>query len=134
METRQLGGRDERGVVAIEFMLVISMLVVIFLLMLQYAVRAHAERIAAAAAEEGLAAASSYDGSAAEGERAAGDYLSRLTPGLTAASVEASRDPTTATVTVRGQVEQLIPFLPVAVRVHVEGPVERFVPATGGTP
>jgi len=135
MKTRTLRRRDQRGVVAVEFMLVISMLIVVFLLMLQYAVRAHAERIAAAAAEEGLAAAASYDGTAAEGERVAGGYLTRLGPGLTSATVEARRDATTATVSVTGQVQQLIPFLPVGVRVRVEGPVERFVPpSTAGAP
>lgn len=135
MTTRKLRCRDERGVVAIEFMLVISMLIAVFLLMLQYAVRAHAERIATAAAEEGLAAAASYDGTAAEGEQVASGYLTRLGPGLNSATVDASRDATTATVTVQGQVEQLIPFLPVAVRVRVEGPVERFIPSSpAGTP
>lgn len=119
--------RDERGVVAIEFMLVISMLIVVFLLMLQYAVRAHAERVAAAAAEEGLAAATTYDGTAGDGARVATDYLTRLRPGLNDTAVDASRNPTSATVTVSGNVEQLIPFLPVRVHVHVEGPVERFV-------
>jgi len=109
-------------------MLVISMLIVVFLLMLQYAVRAHAERIASAAAEEGLAAATSYDGTPGDGERVANSYLTKLGPGLHDTTVEASRDGTSATVTVAGEVDQLIPFLSVRVHVHVEGPVERFVP------
>lgn len=110
-------------------MVVISMLMVVFLLMLQYAVRAHAERIAAAAAEEGLTAATSYDGTAAGGEQVARSYLTQLSPGLTSATVHARRNAATATVTVNGHVEQLVPFLPVTVRVRVEGPVERFVPS-----
>lgn len=131
--------RDERGVVAVEFMLVISMLIVVFLLMLQYAVRAHAERIAAAAAEEGLAAAAAYDGTADDGQRVATGYLTRLGPGLHDTSVAADRNATTATVTVSGKVDQLIPFLSVGVHVRVEGPVERFVPeptalSTGASP
>ena len=120
-------------------MLVISMLIVVFMLMLQYAVRAHAERIAAAAAEEGLAAATSYDGTPDAGERVAKHYLTKLGPGLHDTTVEASRDGTSATVTVAGEVDQLIPFLSVRVHVHVEGPLERFVPestqlSTGGSP
>lgn len=130
MKARRPPCRDERGVVAIEFMLVISMLIVVFLLMLQYAVRAHAERVAAAAAEEGLAAASSYDGAAADGERVATEYLTKLGPGLNNTTVGASRNGTSATVTVSGKVDQLIPFLSVRVHVSVEGPVERFVPET----
>ncbi len=127
--------RTETGVVAIEFMVVISMLIVVFLVMLQYAVRAHAQRIADAAAQQGLAAAAQYDGTAAKGQRTAEDYLTRLGPGLTHTSVQASRNATTATITLHGRVEPFIPFLPVVVRVQVQAPVERFVPpSAGGTP
>jgi Flp pilus assembly protein TadG len=126
--------RDERGVMALEFLLVISMLIVVFLLMLQYAVRAHAQRIATAAAQEGLATASSYDGTASDGERTATQYLTSIGPGLASSHVSATRSATTATVTVTGEVDQLIPFLGVTVRVHVEGPVERFVTALGQAP
>ena len=38
--------RDERGALSIEFLLVISALMLVFLLMLQYAVKAHAHRVA----------------------------------------------------------------------------------------
>ena len=121
------GRRSERGAIAIEFMLVLSMLVVVFLLMLQYAVRAHAHRIATAAAEEGLAAAASYDGSAEAGRQAAARYVDRVGPDLKGTVVTASRSTTTATVGVSGEVEQLVPFLTVRVSAQVEGPVERFV-------
>jgi Flp pilus assembly protein TadG len=119
--------RGERGAIAIEFMLVLSMLVVVFLVMLQYAVRAHAQRIATAAAEEGLAAASAYDGSAEEGRRTATKYVHELGAGLHGAAVSATRSSSTARVTVSGQVEQLVPFLTVRVSAEVEGPIERFV-------
>ena len=125
--TRQQRSRDERGAIAIEFMLVMSMLLVVFLLMLQYAVRAHAEHIASAAAREGLAAAVAYDGSAAQGQQTAQRYLARLGPGLHGASVSAERGSNVAVVTVSGEAQQFIPFLTVDVRVRVEGPVERFV-------
>jgi hypothetical protein len=38
-----------------------------------------------------------------------------------------TRGGTTASATVTGDVEQLVPFLPVHVTVHIRGPVERFV-------
>ena len=122
--------RSERGAIAIEFMLVLSMLVVVFLLMLQYAVRAHAHRIATAAAEEGLATAAAYDGSAEAGRETAARYVDRLGPDLKGTVVTASRSATTARVGVSGEVEQLIPFLTVRVSAEVEGPVERFVEDT----
>ena len=127
--SRRMPRRSERGAMAVEFMLVVSVLIAVFLLMLQYAVRAHAERIASAAADQGLAAASSYHGTPAVGRQVARDYLTRLGPGLHGASVAARRTNTFATITVSGKVDQLIPFLAVRVHVHVQGPVERFVPS-----
>ena len=49
-----LGDATSDGAMALEFMLVITAVIVVFLVMLQYAARAHAHRIATAAAEEGL--------------------------------------------------------------------------------
>jgi Flp pilus assembly protein TadG len=119
--------RADRGAMSLEFLLVISMLMLVFLLMLQYAVKAHAERVASAAADEALAAASAYDGSAADGEEAGRQVLADIGPRLSNAQVVVTRDGTTATVTIIGEVDQLVPFLPVRVSVEVEGPVEKFV-------
>ena len=118
--------RDERGALSIEFLLVISALMLVFLVMLQYAVKAHAHRVAEAAAEEALATASAYDGSAASGEQAGNHALSDLGT-LSSTTVVVTRSGTTASATVTGDVEQLIPFLPVHVTVRIEGPVEQFV-------
>jgi Flp pilus assembly protein TadG len=119
--------RSERGAIGVEFMLIISMLIVVFLVMLQYAVRAHAHRIVTAAAEEGLAAAAAFNGSAEEGRRTARRYVNDLGPGVENAVVTASRSAETARVTVKGEVEEFVPFLSVEVSAEVEGPVERFV-------
>lgn len=127
---RGLLRRDERGAIAIEFMLVISMLLVVFLLMLQYALKAHAHRIASAAAEEGLVAATGYSGTAAQGRQVAREYVERLGPGLAATEVRAERGSRTASVMVAGNAEQFLPFLTVHVAVTLEGPVERFVEET----
>jgi FKBP-type peptidyl-prolyl cis-trans isomerase len=118
--------RDERGALSIEFLLVISALMLVFLLMLQYAMQAHAHRIAQAAAEEALAAASAYDGSAASGEATGEHYLSDL-GSLSATNVTVTRTGSTATVTVTGDGQQVLPFVAVHVSVHLEGPIEHFV-------
>jgi hypothetical protein len=112
---------------AMEFLLVISMLLVVFLLMLQYAVKAHAQRIITAAAQEGLAVTASYEGTTTAGQRTANDYLTRLGPGLRSSHVVATRTGNAATITITGEVTQLIPFLGVSVEVHTEGPIEHFV-------
>lgn len=117
---------DERGALSIEFLLVMSALIVVFLLMLQYAAKSHGHRVAEAAAEEALAAASAYDGSAASGENAGRHYLASLGQ-LSKANVSVTRTGTTATVTISSEVQQLVPFLPVRVSVHLQGPIEHFV-------
>lgn len=126
---QKLRQRDERGAIAIEFMLTITMLLVVFMVMLQYAVKVHAQHVANAAAEEALTAASAYDGTTSAGQHAATDYLDRLGPGLTNPIVAVTRTATTATVTISGDVEQLVPLLPVHVTVRIQGPVEHFVEA-----
>ncbi len=118
--------RDERGALSVEFLLVIGALMLVFLLMLQYAVKAHAHKVAQAAAEEALVAASAYDGSVASGEHAGNHYLADL-GNLSNRHVAVTRTGTTAAVEVSGDVEQLIPFLPVHVTVHLQGPIEHFV-------
>jgi uncharacterized protein (UPF0333 family) len=118
--------RDERGALSIEFLLVMSALMLVFLLMLQYAMQAHAHRVAQAAAEEALAAASAYDGSAASGEDAGNHYLGDL-GSLSGTHVTVIRTGETAAVTVTGDGQQVLPFVPVHVLVHLEGPIERFV-------
>jgi hypothetical protein len=118
--------RDERGALSIEFLLVMSALMLVFLLMLQYAMQAHAHRVAQAAAEEALAAASAYDGSAASGEDAGNHYLGDLRT-LSGTHVTVTRTGDTAAVTVTGDGQQVLPFVPVHVSVHLEGPIEHFV-------
>ena len=124
--SRVRGIRDERGALSTEFLLVMSALMLVFLLMLQYAMQAHAHRVAQAAAEEALAAASAYDGSAASGEDAGNHYLGDL-GSLSGTHVTVSRTGDTAAVTVTGDGQQVLPFVPVHVSVHLEGPIEHFV-------
>lgn len=121
--------RDERGVVGVEFLLIMGMVVVAFMVMLQFAVKIHAERVAQAAAEEGAAAARRFDGTAADGETRARQYIDRLAKReLTATSVAATRTVDTASVTVTGRAMTLIPFVSLRVSETSRGPVERFVP------
>ena len=119
--------RDERGVLSIEFLAIIGALTIVFLVMLQYAVKAHAHRVAEAAAEEALAAAAAYNGSAGSGETAADHYLDDIESDLSDPQVTVTRNASTAAVTVKGDVQPFIPFLSAHVSVHMEGPVERFV-------
>ncbi|ABL81059.1 MULTISPECIES: hypothetical protein [unclassified Nocardioides] len=117
---------DERGALSIELLLVMSALMLVFLVMLQYAMQAYAHRVAQAAAEQALAAASAYDGSAAWGEETGEHYLTDL-GNLSNGNVTVTRTGDTAVVTVTGDGQQVLPFVPVHVSVHLEGPIEQFV-------
>ena len=123
---RAARARDERGALSIEFLLVISALMFVFLLMLQYTVKAHAHRVAQAAAEEALAAASAYDGTVTSGQEAGNHYLTDL-GNLSDTRVTVTRTGSTAVVTISGDAAQVFPLLPVHVTVHLEGPIEQFV-------
>jgi len=112
---------------AIEFMLVMSMLIVVFLLMVQYALKVHAERVAQAAADQALAAATAYDGSPTAGQAAGRAYLDGSGHTLLNPRISVTRTTTIASATVTGDVTAFIPLLPVSVSVHVQGPVEKFV-------
>jgi hypothetical protein len=92
--------------------------------------RAHAEQLAHAAADQALASATAYDGSAADGKAVGSAYLADSSGGtLLHPSVSVTRNANVATATVTGDVIPFLPFVSVAVAVHVEGPVEKFVPA-----
>lgn len=117
---------DERGALSIEFLVLMSALMLVFLLMLQYAVKAHAHRVAQAAAEEALAAASAYDGSIGAGEDAGNHYLVDL-GNLSNSNVTVTRTGTTTAVTITGDAQQIFPFLPVHLSIHLRGPTEQFV-------
>jgi hypothetical protein len=115
---------------AIEFVLVMSMLLLVFLVMLQYALRAHAEQLAHAAADQALADATAYDGSAAAGKAAGTAFLTGTSRGtLLHPTVVVTRNANLATATVIGEVTPFIPFLAVDVKVHIQAPVEKYVPA-----
>ena len=99
----------------------------VFLLMLQYAVKAHAHRVAEAAAEEALGRRLGVRRLALPPAEQAGNHTLSDLGSLSNTTVVVTRSGTTASATVTGDVEQLIPFLPVHVTVRIEGPVEQFV-------
>jgi Flp pilus assembly protein TadG len=118
----------ETGAAAVEFVLVAPVVVLVFLLLVQWTVRLHAERAVDAAAREGAVAAARWDGSAQAGESVARDYLTRLDPNVGAAAFRAHRGAEVASVQVRGDVLAMVPFLHLRVSSTAEQPVERFVP------
>jgi hypothetical protein len=106
--------------------MVINMLMVVFLVMLQYAINAHARNVAQAAADEALQAAQAYDSTATAGRQAGNQMLDDL-GALTNTTITVTRSAATVEVTVTGAAQQVIPLLPTQVTVQLRGPVEHFV-------
>lgn len=133
---RRLGrrARQDGGYSIVEAAIVLPVVVLLSMLVVQWALIWHGRHVAEGAAQTGLRAARGYQATAGAGEQAATGYLSSVAPNLLAApSVDVTRTATTATVRVRARVLAVIPGLSAVISggVDVEesatGPVERFV-------
>jgi Flp pilus assembly protein TadG len=134
----RLGGlarrwRGDRGAGAAEMVIAVPLLMLLILLIVQFAIWAHASSVAQATAEESLAAARVQGGSAAAGQQRAAQILSQIGRSvLIHPHITVTRTGATATVQITGTAEQVLPVPGLSFPVHitVTGPVERFVPAT----
>ena len=109
------------------------LLLLLLLMIVQFALWAHATHVAQAAAAQGLAASRVVGGTAAAGSASAQQLLGELDNGpLTHASVSSVRDARTATITITGEASPVLPFLHLPVRAHSTGPLEVFRPDRAG--
>ncbi|MBV9163761.1 MAG: pilus assembly protein [Pseudonocardiales bacterium] len=125
----------DRGSVSAELVIVTPLLLVLLLVIVQFALWSHATHIAQAAASQGLAAARVQDATAAAGSAAARHVLEELGRGpLTNTRIDATRGADAASIRISGDASAVIPFLRLPVHADAAGPVERFVPdlAPGG--
>jgi Flp pilus assembly protein TadG len=118
--------RDERGAGAVEFIVVMPVLMLIFLLLVQWSVQLHNDRIVHAAAREAAVEAAAWDGGATAGRQTANSYLDDFGSDLANTSVEVNMGPTDATVTVSGDVLTFLPGLHIRVSARATVPKERF--------
>ena len=128
--------RGDQGAGAAEIVIAVPLLMVIILVIVQFAVWYHAVSVAQATAEEALAAARVQGGSAAAGQQRAGQVLGQIGSAvLVSPQIAVTRTAATATVQVTGTAEEVLPLpgLSFPVSVTVAGPVERFVPQTAGS-
>jgi Flp pilus assembly protein TadG len=125
--------RGDRGAGAAEIVIAVPLLMLLILLIVQFAIWAHASSVAQATAEEALAAARVQGGSAAAGQQRAAQVLGQIGSSvLISPHVSVTRTAGTATVQITGTAEEVLPVpgLTFPVHITVTGPVERFVPAT----
>jgi Flp pilus assembly protein TadG len=113
--------------VSTEVVLTVPVLMVLLLLIVQFALALHAQHIAQTAASRALAAARAQDASSAAGNADAAATL-RLLGGrvLRAPSVTVSRTADSVTAAVEGDVVVVVPGLHLRVTGHAAGPVERW--------
>ena len=116
---------------AVVFPAVLALIVAI----VQAALVWHARNLAQAAAAEGLRVERAPAVSADAGQQRAQAFLTETSRQLLGdVEVTATRTAGTATVTVTGTALGVLPGLHLPVRATVSGPVEAFVPDTGGAP
>lgn len=123
---------DERGAGAVELVIATPVLLLLILLIAQFALYMHATHIAQSAASQALSTTRVEGGSAIAGNTEAQRLLSQLGDGpLQGSSANARRGATQASVTITGTVTSVVPFVTLTVHAEAVGPVEKFTPPTG---
>lgn len=117
---------EERGSVSVELVVATPLMLLLVMLVVQFALWAHATHVAQAAANAGVQATRAYTSTARAGHDNAMTILDQLAGTvLTGTHVDARLDATTATVTVTGQAVAVLPGLHLPVRASVTAPRER---------
>lgn len=122
---------DERGAGTAELVIVTPVVLLLVLVIAQFALYMHATHIAQSTASQALSATRVVGGSSTAGDAEAQHILSQLGSGpLQDSSVNTHRGTTRASVTITGTVTSVVPFVTLTVHAEAAGPVERFVGTT----
>jgi Flp pilus assembly protein TadG len=123
---RGLRRRDERGIAAPEFVVIMPLVMLIFLMLVQWSVQLYNDRIVHAAAREAAVDAASWEGTEDAGRQTANEYLADSGSDLSNTSVKINVGATEVTVTVSGEVMTLLPGFTKRVSATATVPRERF--------
>jgi Flp pilus assembly protein TadG len=123
---RVLRRRDERGIAAPELVIVMPVVMLIFLMLVQWSVQLYNDRIVHAAAREAAVDAASWDGTESAGRQTADEYLADSGSDLSNTEVKITVGATEVTVTVSGDVMTLLPGFTKRVSATATVPRERF--------
>ena len=124
---RVLRRRDERGIAAPEFVVVMPLVVLIFLMLVQWSVQLYNDRIVHAAAREAAVDAASWEGTEDAGRQTANEYLADSGSDLSNTVIKITVGATEVTVTVSGDVMTLLPGFTKRVSATATVPREGFV-------
>lgn len=120
-------GNDD-GYNIVEFMLTFVALIIITMVVIQFALLWHARHVAQAAAQDALRTASNYQSTADAGQSDGYAYLHQVAPNLVLdPQITVTRNATTVDVDVTGHVLSIGPFN-LTVHESAGGPVERGTP------
>ena len=123
---RALRRRDERGLAAPELVVIMPLVMLIFLMLVQWSVQLYNDRIVHAAAREAAVDAASWEGTEDAGRQTANEYLADSGSDLSNTSVKINVGATEVTVTVSGDVMTLLPGFTKRVSATATVPRERF--------
>jgi hypothetical protein len=116
--------------VAVEAIVVIPALMLVLLVVIQFALWAHAAQVVQLAASDGDRAARMMGGGPTAGRAQAESLLSASAATVTSASVSVSILPTDqARVTVTGRAVAILPWMVLSVSATQTGPVQEFRPS-----
>jgi Flp pilus assembly protein TadG len=121
------------GSTIVELVIVFPALLLCVMMTIEFGIWMHARHLAQAAADDGLTRAQQLNATAAQGQAETQAQLGFLAGSmLTDPTITATRDASTASITVDATAISVLPFFTLSVHERVSGPVERFVPAPGG--
>ena len=117
---------DERG--SVELVVATPLLLLLILVVIQFAIYEHASEVAQSAASQALAVTRTVGGTATSGQAEAQSILTNLARGsLMGPRVSVTRNSNTARVIVTGTAEGVIPLIHLPIKAISSGPLERFV-------
>jgi Flp pilus assembly protein TadG len=118
---------DERGSVSAELVLATPLLLVLIMGVVQFALWQHAEHVAEAVAQQGLAVGRLQGETAAAGQAEAQSVLDQLGTGvLVSPEITATRTAATTTVVVTGHAISVVGLFSLPVKAVASGPTENY--------
>ncbi|MGH3629194.1 MAG: TadE/TadG family type IV pilus assembly protein [Sciscionella sp.] len=122
--------RDERGAVSAELVIATPLLLLLIMGVIQFALWQHAEHIASAVAQQGVAVGRLQGETAAAGQNEAQSVLNQLGSSvLMDSNITATRTAAATTVTVTGHAESILGIFSLPVKAVAVGPSEPDVGA-----
>jgi Flp pilus assembly protein TadG len=119
--------RDERGAVAAELVVATPFLLLMIMTVIQFALWQHAEHVAEAVAQQGLAVGRLQGESAEAGQSEAQSVLDQLGSGvLVGPKITATRTAATTTIVVTGHAVSAVGLFSLPVKAIAIGPTEAY--------